>query len=157
MNESVVLLDIEATEEEIAAVRELFREVNLDLPVEAAHVRMSAEDLPSFLMIVASLKLFLAAFTTSYGTVLGTKAAGATPAAARRLCAWVSKLYAARRDRDRTTVHAQDVDSGLDILLRPGLPEEAFRQLLELDLDEVGGVLGQIYWSEEEGRWVSPE
>jgi hypothetical protein len=67
----------------------------------------------------------------------------------------VQRLAERRRDPNGT-ITINDPASGTVIVLDPELPDEAYRQLPNIDPEKDGGELGYLSWTDEDGRWAPP-
>jgi hypothetical protein len=150
-----VLTDAEATQEEIRAVEEVFREVEFDADVEATGaarpIAYTGEgNGTDWIVQVLLPSATVGAFLTAYFGAAGKSAWKKTEA-------WVSRLRAARKPspfpdgRIRITDEA-DTELTIDLTPKPP-PAEAWRKLFELDWSELEGY--RIYWEDRERRWVA--
>ncbi len=139
-----ILLDSEALPHEVTAVEEIVQKEGVRCSVCAGYFRKSAGDLPWVTLLLAPIAAFLAAFLAGAGQDAGRDAYQSI----RRL---VSRLYAARRDRNGSIV-VMDDDTLTHIVLQPDLPEEAYRQLAQMDPEQLKG--GHWVWDKERNHWL---
>ena len=69
----------------------------------------------------------------------------------RGLRDFVAHLYAARRNKDGS-ITIRTTDARTLIALQDDLPEEAYKQLAQMTLDELDG--GNWIWDSERNRWI---
>jgi hypothetical protein len=154
-----VMLDFEATEEEVAAVQAAFDGIGLPVRVAANYHRRGVGDFPWLISISAAARLTgLKLFQKPIDTVLDPpmKVIG------DRLAAWVNSLFEARKRPEGSVVIEQsDADAPMrtpEILLGRGLPAEAYEQLIDLfdrdAFDELVGECWQIRYIN--GAWERP-
>lgn len=132
-----------ATPEEVAEVEDAFRSVGVEPSAGAARRELGAG-------------AWTLAATLPVGAFLTALVEQAAADAWRRLAEFVGRLRRARRDEagapGRLLV-LTDRESGLQVVLEPDLPPEAFRQLLALDLSAYRH--GPLHYDASRGRWRS--
>ena len=138
-----VVLDVEATPQEVAAVEAAFREAGFDADVQAAYERRGIERYPWVVYVTVPVTLFLKKFLEL--------AAEDAWAALKRL---VQQVREARKKSlaPPGTVLIRDNATGETIVLLGNEPDEAFQQLAELDNRQTDS--GHLYWDSKIGRWV---
>ena len=144
-----VILEAEATEEEVAGVEAELREVGLDWPVSAALERRGLGDYPWVIMLAGTPTVIFGVFAKKFTEL-------AAEDAYKGVKSWVQRLASRRRDPNGT-ITINDPASGTVIVLDPELPDEAYRQLQNVDPARDGGDLGFLSWSQKDQRWVPPE
>jgi hypothetical protein len=148
-----VMLDSEATAEEVAAVMAAFNDVGLPVRVEATYERKGVGDLPWLIHIGAPIVAVLAVFRKP-AVKFGERLADTFGDIADD---WLKGLYEARKAR-RGVVVIEQARGNPEVLLDRDLPPEAWRQLADLvdreALDEIPGECDQIRY--EDGAWRRP-
>jgi hypothetical protein len=147
-----VLLDAEATADEVACVEAVLREAGIDWPVSPAYERRGIGDYPWVIMLVTPPSILFTLFTKKFTEKVAELAAEDAYAGFKK---WVQRLAARRRDPNGT-ITINDPASGTVIVLDPKLPDEAYRQLPSIDPEKDGGEAGYLSWNDEEGRWAPP-
>jgi hypothetical protein len=147
-----VLLDAEATEDEVAGVESVLREAGLDWPVSAAYYRRGIGDFPWVIMLAGPPSVIVGLFAKKFTEKLAERAAEDAYVSLKK---WVQRLASRRRDRNGT-ITINDPASGTVIVLDPELPDEAYRELPSIDPEKDGGESGYLSWNDEEGRWAPP-
>jgi hypothetical protein len=145
---SEVLLEAEATPQEVAAVEAALREVGIDWPVVAALERRGIGDYPWVIMLAGPPSVVFGVFAKKFAEL-------AAEDVYVSLKKWVRQLASSRRDSNGT-ITINDPASGTVILLDPELPDEAYRQLPAVDPERDGGEARYLSWNNEEGRWAPP-
>ncbi len=138
-----VLLDSGASAAEITAVTDVLRDEGMEGSVKAAFSRRGADELPWVIFLMGSVAVFFTAFLKGFGQEAGRD----TYQGLRRL---ISRLFRARRNSNGS-VTLSDEDTRTEIVLVDGLPEEAYRQLAEKNLEELKG--GYWTWDPKLGTW----
>ena len=133
------VLDEEASPDEVAAVSQIALEEGLPGQVTASYGRRSAEVMEAITLIQTQVIPFLEGFL-------------AVSSAYKDLRRLVSRLFAARR-KGQGTVEISDRDFLTTIVFTPDLPEEAFKQLAKLGLENIDG--GYWVWDSNQGCWKS--
>jgi hypothetical protein len=95
----------------------------------------------------------LQAFLQNLGTLTGGDAYGAFKSLIKRIRHDESHQHPSKKPDP--SIVLQDTNSGLQIVVRFGLPEIAFRQLLELDLHQFNA--GQVIFDQDLGCWRAHE
>lgn len=138
-----VYLEVEASAEEVAAVEQALREAGIDAPVEAAYMRKGIGDFPWILQISgAAIALFFAGFLPAVGVD-----------AWKGLKALIVKLYEARAGSraPKGVVILIDEPTHEWILIREDLPDEAWQQLLTMEIPTTKS--GQLRWDDKARAW----
>lgn len=105
--------------------------------------RRSEVELTWLVLIALPLQAFL--------STVGTKV---SEDAYRKLKGMVARLVGRQsRSAGARPVVLEDAATGLKIMLDPGLPDDGYRQLLELDLSQFR--LGPVHYDRHERRWRS--
>lgn len=148
MTEAFVQIDYGASDQEVRALEELFRSVDIEAEIKAGVLDLS-EATPWVLIIVVSWMPFVKRLAEL-----------AAEDAYVALKDFVRRARDARRFSEAPdgTIELDDTDSAVSVKgLTPSLPDEAYRSLLKLDLGALpSGFLG---WDPYEGAWIhnSPE
>jgi hypothetical protein len=141
-----VMLEREATPEEIAAVERVLIEAGIDGTVIAVFERQSVGLNPWVLWIVVpAATRFLSAFMAEAGED-----------AWRRLKSWVLKLYASRATSKapKSAITLLDEATNEFVLLRDNLPDLAWQLLFTIDFRETDS--GQLRWDFTTNAWRDP-
>lgn len=141
-----VILESEATDADRAAVAEVFDSAGVPAEVKGAYVRRSAEALPWLIEIEKGAKYAVA-------MLAGGALSGPGQDAWTALKKLVSRLYKARKGQG--SVVLRDPDTNTEIPLEPDLPDEAYRQLLEMESPRAPQS-GILRWDRERRQWVDP-
>jgi hypothetical protein len=143
MDRLEVVLDIEATSDEVAAVEAAFRDAGFDADVKAAYVRKGIGQYPWVVYVTVPVGLFLRKFLEL--------AAEEAWVALKRL---VTQVREARRESlaPPGSVLMVDETTHETIVLLGNEPDEAFQQLATLDIRQTDS--GHLYWDDKVGRWV---
>jgi hypothetical protein len=145
-DDSPFSLDLEAgaTEFEKRAVGEAFRSIGFEPGDIGRYERRSLDDHPWVIMASASLAIFLKSFLEQAGHN-----------AADALRDFTRRIFKARESS--TSPKGQlvlvDEDSGLWVMIPTELPTEACRELLELDLSQLGKDYQALVYNPETGKW----
>ena len=144
-----ITLDALANEDEIAAVAEVVGALGLQCKSqETLHVRAEMP-IPTWLIVLGGpVSLLLAAFLQGFGSEAGKQA-------------WqnirdVVGHFSATRKQTEGCLELMDYDTRTHLILSHDLPDEAFRQLVELiekDPNQLRG--GYWTWEDAEQRWNS--
>jgi hypothetical protein len=143
MDDSVleVHMDISASEGEIQAVRQAFKEAGLSAQVEAQVEFRSAGPSPGVIEVaVATAGIF-------FGGFVG--AAGAD--AWKGLRDLIAKLYHAREPARKGSIAIRVKEVRERIIFKDGLPDAAFREIEEMEIRHTNS--GQIQWDDPNGEW----
>ena len=138
-----ILLDMEASPKEVDAVTRVAQEEGIRGSVRAAFFRKSLGDLPWVIYLLVPALVFSSAFLKGAGQEAGRDAYQA-------LRKFISQLYDARRDRNGSVV-VRDSETFTHIVLQDDLPEEAYKQLAQIDQEQLEG--GYWVWDFEQCRW----
>jgi hypothetical protein len=143
MDRLEVVLDIEATSDEVAAVEAAFRDAGFDADAKADYVRRGRELYPWLVSVTVPLGLFLKRFLEL--------AAEDAWVALKRL---VTQVREARKASlaPPGSVLIVDKRTHETIVLLGNEPDEAFQQLPTLDIKQTDS--GQLYWDDKVGQWV---
>ena len=133
------VLDEEASSDEVAAVAQIALEEGLPGQVTASYGRRSAEVMEAITLIQTQVIPLLKGFL-------------AVSSAYKDLRRFLSRLYAARR-KGQGHVEISDRGSLTKIVFTPDLPEEAFKQLAKLGLENIDGESWR--WDSNQGCWKS--
>ena len=145
-----VTVDAGAPPAEMEALRALFEQAGFEADVRDNYMRLSAGDLPWLVMVTAPFSTFVTAFAVSLGTNAGSDTWTAFREGGwRGARALLTGTTTARGSSDGT-ITVRDPD-GPNVDLRSGIPDEALRELAELDWPAMRS--GRLGWSEEHG-WV---
>jgi hypothetical protein len=140
-----VHVDRSASASELKAVEQAFREANMDAEVRADYEAYSA--LPPWAIYVAvpTAAIFWAGFVG---------AAGAD--AWKGLRDLVGKLFRARGQskNPKGSVVLTITDVHEKVVFSDGLPDEAYRSLLKIEITQTQ--CGQIQWDDKAGAWRDP-
>jgi hypothetical protein len=130
--EAFVLMESAAPPGEVEAVREVLRDVGLDLPVDASLARRSLGDLPWYLLLVAPLAKFGWTFAGKVAERLGERTGDAL---ANSLSMLVRRLWQSRSGADGR-MELEDSVTKTRIMLTEDLPDEAYDALRQIDLTQ---------------------
>ena len=137
------ILDADATPEEIAAVTKVVLQEGLPGQVEASLQEKNLGESPWVILILAHVAFFLKPFLEEAGRHSYHDL--------RRL---VSRLFAARREgQGHIELMQRERDFPTTIAFGRDMPEEAFKQLLDLGLENI--VDKYWVWDPSQGRWIS--
>jgi len=136
-----VQMDISASEGEIQAVRQAFKEAGLSAQVDAV-VEVRSEGLPPAIteVVVAAAGIFFAGFVG---------AAGAD--AWKGLRDLIAKLHHAREPVRKGSIAIWVKKARERIIFKDGLPDAAFREIAEMEIRHTNS--GQIQWDDLNGEW----
>jgi hypothetical protein len=137
-----VEMDVEASADEVQAVRAAFSDAGLDATVEAGLERRGADTYPWTIYVTVPIGLLLAGFLYAAG--------GDAYLAVKRL---VAGLYAARRKSSspQGTVVMMDADSHEWVMLDDDLPDLAWQRLFETEVGKTES--GQLRWDPKTESW----
>jgi hypothetical protein len=139
-----VSIGLETTSEEIAALEQIFTSVDLHVLVDPEIARFSA-DSPWVMYLSAPLESFASQF-------VGMPEGGAAGEAWPGLKTFIERVSEAFQGRGGSVVFT-DGESEVMIALSPDLPEDAYAELLELDLLKIEGQ--RVSWDPEQRGWYS--
>jgi hypothetical protein len=144
-----VLLDRYATPEEIEEVRAVFERAGARAMVKPVWERPPRTGNGAFWIVLVLLGVAFKSFADGFFGKLGGDAADA-------LREFVGELREARRRSSRAPDGWVEFDDPDDtkVMFASGLPDEAYRALLELDWPEHRG--GMLMWDEESREWYDP-
>ena len=134
------VLDRDASSDEVATVTQILLEEGLTGQVKAAYSQKSLGDHPWIILVLAPVALFLRGFFDEAGR------AGYQDV--RRL---VSRLLSVRQ-KGAGHVELTEKDSLTTVVIPRGLPEEAFKQLANLELGDIEGKYW--VWDWEQRCWI---
>lgn len=146
-----VTLESECTDTDLAAVAKVFEDAGIPVDISPRLIRHSAELLPWVITIGSSYVAwtFIKAAVQGAGDEAGR-------AGWRALMRLVAALHEARKNSRAPQGTVSIETSELrEILLRPDLPEEAYRQLWEIE-EPHAPMSGQLRWDGERRAWVDP-
>jgi hypothetical protein len=153
MDEPVdVTVDLHAPQEEMDALAAVFADAGIAAEVKDGYLRMSAAALPYVVFVLAHLKWIAAAFAIG-----ASGKAGADSWDAYRDGGWeglkvfIQNVARARRNDPEGRITIRD-PSGPDVELHEGIPDEALRELADLDWDAMKK--GRLSWAREGEAWV---
>jgi hypothetical protein len=138
-----VSIGLETTREELEAVEHVFSSADIRVLVDPEIARFSV-DSPWVMYITAPLADFASRFSGANGEAPETAWTG--------IKAFIEGVSGAFRRRAGSLVFTDD-DSEAIIALTPDLPDEAFAELLRLDLMEIEGK--RISWDPDETGWCT--
>lgn len=147
-----VMLDREASNEEVQAVEEVLRSAAIDAEVTAGVIQLSAADQPWVGYITGASVLWIAGkFTGAMVEKAGEDAWEAYRADGwKGLRTFLTSMGQAREGRDG---HMIVKSSGTaDVVLYEELPDEALRALGKLDWSQITN--GQLNWRDDRGEWL---
>jgi hypothetical protein len=133
-----VVIESEASEDDVRAVERLFDEAGVPAIVSASLHSRSVSTLPWAMIVTFPLTAFLTAF------------AGAAGADAwRGLKSFVALVFETRRDPGRPDGAIRWEDERRTVILTDRIPDDGFRQLTSGDLP----ASGYFVWDEEQEAW----
>lgn len=133
-----VVIEVGASDDDVRAVERLFDEAGVPAIVSASLRSRSLATMPWAMIVTFPLTAFLAAF------------AGAAGADAwRALKTFVSNVFEARRDPNRTDGVIRWEDERRAVILTDRIPDAGFQQLVSGELP----ASGYFVWDEEQGAW----
>jgi hypothetical protein len=142
--EADVLVDAEVPVEQERLLVDALAQLGVTARTRVVPARRGVEQLGW--LVLASLPL--QAFLTELGTSVADEAVQALRSLVRRLL---------HRDPpspgDQRPMVLRDAATGLQVVLEPDLPDEAFRELVGLDLSQFR--LGPVHFDRHRGRWRS--
>lgn len=144
-----VLLDRHATSDEVAEVRAVFERTGHSAMVRAVWEKPPQTGNGAFWMTLVLLGVSFKGFADGFFGKLGEDAAVA-------LRDFVEELRKARRGSTHANEGwvAFDDPDDTNVMLSSGLPDEAYRALLDVDWSDARG--GTIMWDDATGRWFDP-
>jgi hypothetical protein len=144
-----VSVDAGASADEVRAIEEAFRTAGLEADVQPSLIELSQAS-TWIVMITAAPATFLSA----YAAAAGTDAWGATKRGYGRLMQLVRDLRTASGDHGDGRIELEERGRAW-LLLTSDLPEEAFRQLE--DVDWAVAQSGALKWDEHQQCWMHLE
>jgi hypothetical protein len=138
-----VSIGLETSREELEAVEGVFTAADIHVLVDPEIARFSV-DSPWVMYLTAPLDAFAARFDDGGGTPPNGRSTGVK--------SFIDNVAAAFGGRDGSVVFT-DEESEVIIALTDGLPEQAYSDLLSLDLMEIEGK--RIAWDADEGAWCT--
>jgi hypothetical protein len=148
----IVTVDLHAQQQEMDALVAVFADAGITADVKDGYVRMSAGALPYMVFVLAHLKWLAAAFAVG-----ASGKAGADSWDAYRDGGWeglkvfIQRVAHARRNDPQGRITIRD-PSGPDVELHEGIPDEALRELGELDWPTMK--TGRLSWGRKGKAWV---
>ena len=143
-----VLMDGEASPDEVTAVEEVFKEEGIGASVRATYFRKSLDELPWVIFISGVAFVLILDFLRAAAQGAGREAGRDAYQGLRRL---VSRLYAARQNKPGSVIY-KDTETRTIIVLQEDLPQEAYRLLTEMGPDKLNG--GNWIWDFDQNRWI---
>jgi hypothetical protein len=139
--------ETEAPDDEVRAVTAVFRDAGIDVEFEPGLMRLSQDPLPwvVYFSVAAPILTFLSAFAKKTGELAAEDAWPVLKDVVRR-------IVAARRDSEQGQIELRDVESRTTVQLLPGLPDEAYQRLFELDWSRAGK--GKMGWDARRKEWI---
>ena len=138
-----VILDSNASDSEIEAVKAVLREEGIHGSVEASLGGRGQGEFPWVIMLLMPVASFLHGFASAFGKEAGRDAYQA-------LRRWVSRFFAARRNSNGNVVLLDD-DTATTIVFSADLPKEAYEQLTQKNLEQLKG--GYWTWDSNLEKW----
>jgi hypothetical protein len=137
------MLEVEANPRDDEEVKQILSDFGLDGTVRPSLFRMSEGDLPW--VVIIEFGVPVSAFFTALATAAGTEAW-------RALRDFVGRIATARREsmKREGNITISGIRHG-KLNIDDSLPDEAFVQLLEEQLDEVEE--GYLVWDPDVGHW----
>lgn len=145
-----ITVDTGTPDAEMRAIREAFESVGVRADVREDILRLSADTLPFVVMFIAPVTWVAAKFAGGFAEKAGEDAwdeyrAGGWQGLAR----FVAEMTAARGGRDGTTTIRDP--TGPDLTVWVGIPDDAFRDLANLDWAAMSD--GMLTWNSSTGEW----
>lgn len=146
-----VTVDLHAPQEEMDALVAVFADVGIEADVKDGYLRMSGGVLPYAVFVLVQLKWLAAAFAVG-----ASGKAGADSWDAYRDGGWeglkvfIQRVARARRNDPAGHITIRD-PTGPDVDLDEGIPDEALRELAELDWPAMKS--GRLSWRDG-GGWT---
>jgi hypothetical protein len=147
-----VFVDAVASPEEIEAVRRAFRDVGIDVDVVAEWEKPPGVGNGAFWMVLVVLGISASAFLKGFGQTLGERAGEEAWTALRSFVRRVRKAREGSAIAASGWVELDDPD-GTRIMIGDEA-DEAYRQLLELDLEARRGWM--LLWDDDAREWYDP-
>ena len=138
-----ILLDSDASDSEVSAVKAVVREEGIQGSIQASWSSRGLEESPWVICLLAPAGIFFSAFFSTVGKEAGKDAYQGL----RRL---ISKLFGARRNSNGC-VELWDENTRTHIILTAGLPEEAYTQFAQKGLEQIKG--GYWTWDSSRMEW----
>lgn len=139
--------ETEAPGEEVRAVTAVFREAGVQVEFEPGLMRLSQDVLPwvVYFSVATPILTFLSAFAKRTGEL-------AAEDAWLVLKDFVRRIAAARGGSENGHIDLHYVESRATIQLLPGLPDEAYQRLFELDWSRARK--GKMGWDQRRNEWM---
>lgn len=139
--------ETEAPEEEVRAVTAVFQEAGIDVEFEPGLMRLSQDVLRwvVYFSVAAPILTFLSAFAKKTGELAAEDAWPVLKDVVRR-------IVAARGGSENGHIDVRDIENRATIQLLPGLPDEAYQRLFELDWSRAGK--GKMGWDPRRNEWI---
>ena len=134
------VIDIRASQDEVEAVAKIALEEGVPGEVKAALSQKSIDEMPWQVLILAPVAPFLKGFLEEAGRN-----------SYKDLRRFVSRLISAGR-REKGPVQIMERNSLTTVVFPPDIPEEAFAQLANLDLENIEGKYW--VWDREQQCWI---
>ena len=135
-----ILLDSDANDAEVAAVKAVLAEEGINGSIEATWSIRGLGEYPWVIFLLVALRPFYKSFLSEAGK-------DAYQGLRRLIC----KLFRARRDSNGT-IEVCDDNTETHIFLADDLPEEAYRQLTQKGLEQLKG--GYWIWDSNLEEWT---
>lgn len=139
-----VLVGSEVAAEHQVEIADAFRAVGVSVRTRMVPTRRGVGDLPWLVLATLPLQTFL----TGLGVIMAEDVT-------RRMKHLVGRILRARRTHPSATrlLVLQDAATGLQVVLEPELPAEAYQALLALDLSQFRH--GPLHYDRRLARWRS--
>jgi hypothetical protein len=144
----LVAIDVEASPEELAAVRRAMSDFGFETDVSASYSRKSAGDALPWALLITGVPWH--AFVKRF-------AEHAAADAYEALTSWLRRIREARGNRDEGSVLVIDEETQVWIVIPATLPDEAIEELRLFDPAIHGGPMGHITYDAGTGEWTKPE
>jgi hypothetical protein len=141
-----VFVDGEATDVDPGPLLDVFATAGIAVQVRTVPPRRDSATLGWVVLAALPLQAFL----TAIGTKTAEDSYAKVRAAVRRLA---GRREAGGHAVARPPLVLQDADTGLQVILEPDLPAEAYQQLTRLDITEFH--LGPLHYDQRQRRWRS--
>ena len=140
-----VLIAAELSPDDAAQLRREFESLGLSADLRETAPRRSLQEIAWFALAAVPLKPFFEKLAEDFATDAYQRLRG--------LAAAVLGRRAASSGSPRVLL-LQDPDTGARVVLEPDLPEEAYEQLLDVDLSGIRR--GPLHYDRHDRRWRSP-
>jgi hypothetical protein len=147
-----VTVDLHAPQEEMDALVTVFADVGIEAEVKDGYLRMSVGVLPYAVFVLAQLKWIATAFAVGASGKAGADSWDAYKDGGwEGLKVFIQRVARARRNDPAGHITIRD-PTGPDIDLHEGIPDEALRELAELDWPAMKS--GRLSWRGDGGGWI---